>query len=426
MATIIFILGLVILQDLFQFKNLTPLAGYYTNPNDVVFSWQDWKQGKYQQQKEEYLSKCFHLRDDFVRLNNTLHYSLFKTSNIDWVVFGKQHQLMDKKQVDAYLGKDAIPIEEIKQTTQYLKEVQDTLKKLGKQIFVVVPPNKPSIYPEYIPKTFDAKEVENNYESFTREFKKNNINYIDLVEYFKQLKLSGKKDLFAISGSHWNTNGAANGLIYTMKYINSYYNQTLGSLEIKSEPYKKERWADLDIYATLNLFSTSTNDTTIDPELIINTKPSPRPKALFITDSFFDAWIDMGVYEFFDSTTYYFYNDNIIGKDRNGTNKKLSTEESLDKYDVFVVLCNESNMDDLGWGFIQQLHLHFFPKAPVNILYDKYYQKKVRSTMDFIKKDTAWHHDIEKKAAQNNLFIDKQLYLDAVWSIHNGHKITLQ
>lgn len=426
MASIIFVLGLVILQDLFQFKKVIPLAGYYTNPKDVAFTWQDWKQGKYQQQKEEYLSKCFHLREDLVRLYNSIHYSLFKTSNIDWVVFGKQHQLMDKTQIDAYLGKDAIPSEEIKQITQYLKEIQDTLEKVGKHIFVVIPPNKPAIYPEYIPENFEKKSSKNNYELFTDEFSRNQIKYIDLHQYFQRLKSEGEKDLFAVSGSHWNSYGSSLALIYTIDFLNNYLSSKLGNFEIISKTYKKERPADLNIYVTLNLLSKKTSDTTLHPALEIKRSGNTPPKALFISDSFFDAWLEAGIYDLFDSTTYYFYNDRVITKDRVVTDIRFSPQQSLANNDLFIILCNESNMDELGWGFIQELHLYFFPQAQVNILHDKYYQKQLRSTMDDIKNDTAWYHNIEKKAALNNMFVDKQLYLDAIWIIQNKHKIAQQ
>jgi hypothetical protein len=422
MTAILLVLSLVILQDLFQFKVVYPLYGYYVPPQNIAFSWKNWKSGKFQQQRDEYLGKNFSLRNDFLRLNNSLHYTLFKSTQIDWIVFGLNGQLLDKNQVNAYLGIDSVPIKDIRRKSLYLKELNDTLQKLGKQITVVIPPNKPSIYPEYIPESFGKKTTANNYENYSRTFEELGVDYIDLVKWFRHLKASGGQSLFAANGSHWNQHGGAEGFMYMMNQLNNRINPPLGNIEIKKMTYQKEHSGELDIYVTLNLLYNTVDDTCLYPEIIIHPTIAPKPKTLFVSDSFFDCWIEMGVYDLFDSTTYYFYNDRIITQERVVTSKKLTPKEALDQYDRFMIVCNESNLDELGWGFIESMYFYFYPAAPDRTLYDKWYQSEIKKTMNSIKADETWYKNIQEKAAKRHFSIDKQLYLDALWVVENETK----
>jgi len=158
MGLILTFLWLIILQDLFNIKTVKPLSGYFTNPKDSVFSTSSWKKGGFQTGRENYLVYNFSLRADYVRLQNTLKYKLFYSTPLKEFAFGKEDQMFTTMQIESYLGNDSIPEKDIVRRVQYLKKIQDTLKKIGKELYVVIPPIKPEIFPELIPKKYPKKK----------------------------------------------------------------------------------------------------------------------------------------------------------------------------------------------------------------------------------------------------------------------------
>jgi hypothetical protein len=419
-ATILVFMGLVLLQDLFPFKKFSPLVGVHEVPKDTTFSWENWKAGKYQSRRDAYLAQCFNLRNDFVRLHNSIQYYLLGKSEVKQVVLARQHHLMDKKQVESYLGLDALPAKEIERTAFYLKKVQDTLQTLDKKIFVVMVPEKPIIYPELIPRTFKKNPSPNNYEMWKARFDQEGVSYIDLVTYFQQLKNKGTKHLFPRRGSQWSTYGAALGLQYTIDHFNTVYNKNqLGKIHIQNEVYKRIDSTDLDLYLPLNLLQSAITDTLLYPQCTLHRKSTSPPRATFIADNSFIKWTDLGICNLFDSCIYLRQNREIISSTQKTQPSHFSPRELLEKNDWFIVVCATSNLDELGWNLIQQLYFHFYPQAPGRILYDRYYQKKIRITMEDIKREESWYNSIVEKAEKNNRLVDKQLYLDAVWIVEH-------
>ncbi len=423
LGLILFFLWFIIIQDLFNAKKVNPLYGYLTIPADPVFSTEKWKNGSFQIARENHLQQDFSLRPDYVRFYNTLKYRLFKkTNNEKYFTIGKNRHLHTTMQVKSYLGNDPISKKDMSQKIFFLKNLQDTLHKIGKEIYVVIPPIKPEIFPEHLPPNFSKKTKINNYEKYVYLFKKNNIRYVDLVDYFKKLKIQDDKDFFPHTGSHWNEYGAVKGMQYFIQYFNKTSKYTIGNIEITDIRKEKEKGAEPDIYHTLNLYNKYPSDMTYYVDTKIITSDSAKPKAVFISDSFFNQWNELGIRELFDSTTYDYYHHIIITKEKYEIEKKLSPVELVKGYDVYVILCNESNMARMGWGFIEEMYYYFYPNTPHRAYYDEFFRYRVYELMDYIKKNEEWNDLIIKKSKQKNIDTTQQLYEDAVWTLLNEDK----
>jgi hypothetical protein len=414
LGVVLIFLWCTILQDLFEFKQVRPLFGYYVKPQDTIFTRKNWQTGKYQKLREAYLEKEFSLRPDYVRLHNTIQYTLFHSTNITWLVFGQQHQLMGSGQIKSYLGQDSVKIHTINRHAAYLSAIQDTLNKLGKKIYTAIPPNKPEIFPEYIPASYPVKTFQNNYEKYRAAFNSRGVDLVDFVEYFKTLKASGNTSLFPANGSHWNYYGAALALEYLLKHINQTGKFKVGEIEITKTSYQKEHNGDPDIYAAMNLIKENVDDTTLYPEVKIKPVNSPKPRTIFITDSYFNHWIDFGIYNLLDSVTYYFYNNRVINKDRSETDRKFTAPELLARFDMYIIVCCETNLPELGWGFIEQMYFHFYPLAPNRAYYDPLFRSQVYNKIRDIKKDTSRYKALSQHAMQTNIRIEELCYREAL------------
>lgn len=422
LGLILLFLWLVILQDLFQFKSVRHLTGYFTHPKDSTFSIKSWKKGNFQMGRENYLQYSFSFRPDYVRLQNTLKYKLFNKTHLKEFAIGKDRELFTNMQIESYLGIDSIPEEDIKRKTGYLKQLQDTLHKLGKELYVVIPPIKPEILPEKIPSKFLKKNKTNNYERYRRFLIKKGIFYIDIVEHFKELKKNGETNLFPHTGSHWNSYGAAKGMQYFLSEFNKLSKYKIGNIDIIDSSLEKERLADPDIYNTLNLFNKYPPDMTLSVNTKIIDTNTNKPRTIFISDSFFHLWGELGIRELFDSTTYDFYHHLIILKNKQKVEYIYPAEKLLNDFDVYIILCNESNLARIGWGFIEELYYHFYPEAPHRAYYDVKFREEVYAVMNDIKKDQTLYKLIEDKAFKRKINPTQQLYEDAVWILFNEQK----
>lgn len=402
------------LQDLFTWKQVRPLFGYNAKSRDTIFTCTNWELGTYQKMREAHLQQEFSLRGDYVRIHNTIQYKLFNATPDDQVVFGKNGELITTAQIQSYLGIDSAPQKEIKRKAFYISAIEDTLDKLGKKLYTTIPPNKLEIFPEYIPELYPKKTQLNNYEKFRNAFKKYHVAFVDFVVYFKQLKASGTTSLFPKNGSRWNYYGSAKAMQYFLSEINQTSMFTTNDFKVVDSMYEKEHDGDQDIFAELNLIRNTVDDTTLYPAFSFGPSDEKKPKTIFIADSYFASWNEFGIHMILDSVTYYSYNEKVINRDRTETKKKFTSTDLLTHYDIFVIMCNTTNLDDLGWGFIEQLYFHFYPLAPNRAYYDPHFRKKVYQKIKEIKKNEEMYNNYSQRAKEANMRVEEYCYREAV------------
>jgi len=244
-----------------------------------------------------------------------------------------------------------------------------------------------------------------------------------LVSYFKDLKQKGETELFPHTGSHWNSYGAAKGMDQFLNEFNKLSKYKVGEIKILNSTLKKERGPDPDIYGVLNLFKKLPDDITLSVDTKVIDSNTTKPRTMFVSDSFFHLWGEMGIRQLFDSTAYNFYYHLLILENKQKVEYKYPTEKLLNDFDAYVILCNESNLPRIGWGFIEQLYFHFYPNTPHRAYYDAEFRDKLYIVMNDIKKDSVWYKKIEDKAVKNQISTTKQLYEDAVLVLLNEENI---
>ncbi|MCZ8286540.1 MAG: hypothetical protein O9353_13905, partial [Bacteroidia bacterium] len=142
---------LPMIQEKLHLKKEYPLKGDIKLPENIEFDKEDWFSGYYQEEKEKYINSAFGFRNQFVKLNNQIAYSMFRKAKANGVIIGKETYLYEQSYINAYTGTDFLGKDSIDHTIGRLKFISDTLNKLGKQLLVVFAAGKASFYPEYIP-----------------------------------------------------------------------------------------------------------------------------------------------------------------------------------------------------------------------------------------------------------------------------------
>ena len=199
-------------------------------------------------------------------------------------------------------------------TTQQLIKISDRLKKTityleSKNIdfYFVVPPNKHTIYKEYLP--YNRKEHITNFDLLKTHLKKSiNLEIIDFREVF--LSKKNEEDLYLKVDSHWNEYGAYLGYVEFMNHFNkSSFKADV--IPINHYSIKKIKKNDNNDIAKMINYTPET--TYIDLEYILNshievapnstrnnlkfTNSAKKMKIMMHRDSYANAWM-----EFFNET----------------------------------------------------------------------------------------------------------------------------
>lgn len=413
LSGILLFLFLPAFQDLFHFKeHIKPLDGAYTRSVDTTLTFENWISGEFQTKKEKVFNQDFGLHNYYVRLNNQIDFSLFNKSNAKNVIVGKGGFLYESEYIDAYFGRNFAGKEKLEEKYKKLKNIQDHLALQGILLEVVFAPGKASFYPEFIPDNWVGEKTLSNYECARDLCKKLNIRFIDFNAWFLTQKDFSPYDLYPKTGIHWSNYGALIAFDSLTKHIEHYSELNLKTITITNVAFSDDiRDPDNDIGETMNLMQ--------------NIRPFPmpyadyhwidekftRPKSLFIGDSYFWNLYHEGLTNnVFEDCKFWYYNETVYPESEPERNvKKLNLLEEIKKQKVIVLLATESNIHDIGWGFVEQT-TEAFKKEMQEVLRKNIYLQNI---IEEIHLTPNWMADITKKAKMNNVSIDEQIKMDA-------------
>ena len=358
---ILFLLSIPLLQNLFHFKkNIKPLDGAFENVSDTSLTVQSWLSGRYQLKKEEMLNAYFGFHNYFILLNNQLDFALFRKSNTERVLVGKQDFLFETTYIESYFGRNFVGKEKLGEKFKKLKHVQDILSSQDILLEVVFAPGKASFYPEFIPDNWRGEKKLSNYEC-SRDLCKNlNITFIDFNAWFVQQKKSLPYVLYPKTGFHWSNYGALLAADSLRKHIEKQTGLNLRNIIINKISFSDSLISpDEDIAIAMNLFCKIPSLPMPYADFSWDDANHPvKPKALFIGDSYFWNLEHQGLTNnLFSDCKFWYYNHTVFPESEKIREvKKLNLIEELKKQRVIVLMATENNIQDIGWGFIEQVY----------------------------------------------------------------------
>ncbi|WP_417213036.1 alginate O-acetyltransferase AlgX-related protein [Bizionia sp.] len=228
-------------------------------------------------------------------------------------------------------GNNTFNTEELQEISRRILELKTYLNNHNIAFYIVVPPNKNTVYREHLPYQF--KVYESNL-SVLKNYLKAQINFeiIDLTR--SMIAEKNTNQLYLKTDSHWNEFGAFIGYQETMKTINKDYaipTVTLEDYNIQVKPVKQG-----DIIKMINLNIEETAPTLTKKASSINAAKNnhANPKLFMHYDSFSYNWMPY-FNESFDAINYV----------KNYTVNKKQIEE--EKPDIVIFEIVERNIDVL-------------------------------------------------------------------------------
>lgn len=365
LGAILCVLLLPLLQQTFKLVAVHSLNGTFEEVNYEPFSWKSWNDGSYQKRTEAYLQENVGFHSWWVKTHNQIDYSLYRGVNTHGVLIGKQDYLYEINYIESTLGMDYVGDSLIQANLRKLKMVEDTLKKQGIQMLIVLAPGKGRYHPEFIPESYDHYERDStNFDGYLRGFKKLGIPLLDAQTWFNSMKKTTPYPLFAKAGIHWSDYGeflAADSLVKRVK-----------SMTGKNMPYfvldgvtvrEKNSFDDYDLGNILNLWTRVPTIPMGYPKFHIENKDGEQPKTLVIGDSFYWGLYDVGLTrDFFSDSEYWYYNRTVFSTHvpKDTPVNKENTRKIVESHDLLIIECVDSNMKYFMFGIIDELYDSYF------------------------------------------------------------------
>ncbi len=346
-------------QYSFKLYDAVPLHGDVREVSKPVFSWKDWFAGDYQYQAEKFTNDSFGFRSTFVRINNQMLFSWFNTARAHGVVIGKDNYLYEKNYLTAWNGEDFIGKDSILSVVKKVRYIQDTLKKLNKDILLVFAPGKGAFFPEFMPEKYKKPLNPRNHDVYVKYADSLGINYIDFWTWFRQNKSTSKYPLYTKYGVHWSTYGKDLAFDSIVHYIEKKRHIDIPDfLWNRIEESTDCREVDCDLLEGMNLLYDLPQVMHAYPDLGVNYINKVQPCVLTIADSHYWGIFGPGLAQkAFDNPLFYYYYNELLNTTHAGLQKQnVNLRAEIGNHDVIMIMATDATLSNFGWGFIQDAY----------------------------------------------------------------------
>ena len=352
------VLSLPLLRQVIDWPMIKPLGGYvgvkevdYVDPTIetvVNRTWQD--------RIESWVNTSLSARPSYVRFKHYFDYELFDQVHVAGVVKGKEDYLFSASQ-NYINGGDNVGFEKIQKNALRLKQVQDSLSKLGVPLYFVFAPEKTLVFSEYLPDHMAIKDTTSYmYRTYINEFVKHGVDFIDFNEWFNLLKGNTDYEIFAKGGKHWTHyyatiafDSIGDRLREAGKFnVPDYINLIAQDAERIREP-------DLDTWYSANLPFMIESGKFAKPIYDIDT--TEKPNVLFVSDSYINiiAWGDQLKRQYHESSEYWYYNREMYDLSVNlvGHPSREELDKRKENIQAYVIITSVGNLSLFDYKFLE-------------------------------------------------------------------------
>ena len=151
----------------------------------------------------------FGFRRPLIRLGQKLKSRLFRESAFSDVMIGRDGwlYLVDARMIERYRGLDLFTPEDLRNWQSLLERRRDWLAARGIKYLFVIPPDKQSVYPEYLPDWMTPAGSVTKLDQFVAYLKAHStVEVLDLRPVLREAKRARRTYLF--TDTHWNDYGS--------------------------------------------------------------------------------------------------------------------------------------------------------------------------------------------------------------------------
>jgi hypothetical protein len=353
---LVLLLALPMILKLTRFVEIKPLQGSFIEPEEPVFSAEEWFSGSFQTAFEKDFEYHVSFRPLLIRLHNQYLYSLYNTSKT-YVVVGQNKQLFAYDYYMAFSGETFVGRDSIRSEYQRLLHLQDSLDK---PLLFVIAPNKVRLLAQYLPAGMNTDIRDSvNYPVWLEFLKRGEIAFLDFNALFKELGGEDQTQFFPNTGTHWNSYGMYIAHQYILRKLASMSGDSLIDIHWSGvAPKDSVIDSDRDLVESLNLLYPPPTQAQLYPDFTIEKEGRRKPKALIVGDSFF--WNFYGLEPYFgelwdEGSRFWYYNNTEMDMHQARILvPELNAHQTLETKDYLIILATEANLHKVPYGFPQK------------------------------------------------------------------------
>lgn len=153
----------------------------------------------------DYVADHFAFRQEMITASAALDAAVFRVSDQEDVLLGREGWLFYRETVDDYLRTNPLSERQLFGAARTLALLQEYAADRGARLYVTVAPNKASLYPEYLPQVGQPMSEASDTDRLIPLLEEQGVSYIDLFTPFQ----AREEVLYYRTDSHWNVRGAA-------------------------------------------------------------------------------------------------------------------------------------------------------------------------------------------------------------------------
>lgn len=164
----------------------------------------------YLKKYNSYFEDQFGMRSELIQFYAKYKTKIWKTSPVpDKVLIGKENWLftVEDSLMEDYRGMNKFSDKNLEEIYKNLMDRKSRLEKMGIGYYVVIAPNKQTVYPEYVPERYEPIDPLNRWKQTNKFLTSKGVDFIvDPTEEFKKNK--EKYSIYYKTDLHWNNMGA--------------------------------------------------------------------------------------------------------------------------------------------------------------------------------------------------------------------------
>lgn len=417
-VAVILLLSLPGLQMIFKFFEEKPLNGAFIVAEKPILNYGNWMNGTYQQQMESYIKDHSGLKSFMVRLQNQLDFLLFRQANAEGAVVGNNGQLFEYDYIRSWMGIDYPGDSFLEKKLQRTRWVQDYLKREKNiDLVVVFEPGKASFYEEYLPDKYRKQKTgPSTYERYRHKAEEAGIDFIDLQQYFLQLKPSAEYPLFPRYGTHWSVYGMRFAADSILRLIEQKRNISLtaakaDSMFVSSEPFN----TDDDVLKTMNLLLPMKGEELAYPVYSFDTlHPGTKPMVLVVADSYYWNIFNTRIPKYIFANEAFWYFNTLVYPDhyiQPTYTKDINFHQEIEKQDIIFLMITERFVHKFDWRFIDQIYELYTPDWIQDPVYEK---------INDIMMLAPWYAEVIKRGHRFEISLEQALIKEGKYLYHQS------
>ena len=272
-----------------------PLKGVFEPTPKPELNFSTYLTNTYQTQSEKYVSEHFGLREPVIRLYNQYVWSAFNKTYCHFIVPGKKGYLYYDLAVNEHYGTELpkhyktneAAMNDADKELRMMRKLRHVLKDYGIEFVAFIAPDKPEVYPEYLPRRDADTTTVHLDRYYTQRMEETGFPFINMTDWFVSMRDTASFPLFPKTDSHWRYS-AIYGYDSLFRFINTLDGETKFPTLHIGPPVAYESDQLEGDEETLNLmFRIRGDKTKYKSDITVDDDTTSRkPKVLFVGDSF--------------------------------------------------------------------------------------------------------------------------------------------